>query len=107
MSRAVDKWPLAVRPLAFWKVDADIPMALAVRFIRCANFSSDPLIASPMAVAASLADLIAAARIRWRKAMRCPGFSPKRDGGSFAACLEMVTIVSRLISPRSIASKAM
>jgi len=50
--------------LALRKVVFFMPIAAAVRFIRRANCSSDPPIASPMAVAASLADLIAAARIR-------------------------------------------
>lgn len=64
MSRAVDKWPDSVRPWAFLKVVRVMPSALAVRFMRRAKAASDPLTASAKAVAASLADLIAAARIR-------------------------------------------
>ena len=64
MSRAVDRWPSSVSPLAFLKVVRVMPSALAVRFIRRAKAASEPSIASPMAVAASLADFTAAARIR-------------------------------------------
>ena len=64
MSRAVDRWPSWVSPFGFLKVDRDMPSALAVRVIRCANASCEPEIASAMAMAASLADLIAAPRIR-------------------------------------------
>ncbi len=64
MSRAVDRWPVRVRPFAFLKVVLVMPMARAYWFIIRANPSSDPPMASPMAVAASFADLIAAARIR-------------------------------------------
>ena len=64
MSCALDIWPSRVRPLAFLKVELLIPSALAVRFIRLANPASDPPMASPMAVAQSLADFTAAARIR-------------------------------------------
>ena len=64
MSWAVDRCPSRVRPLAFLKVVFFMPSALAVRFIRAANFASSPLRWSPIAAAASLADLIAAARIR-------------------------------------------
>ena len=72
MSRAVDRCPSWVRPWAFLKVVLFIPSARAVRVMRAVKAASLPLIASPMAVAASLADFTAAARIRWRKAMRCP-----------------------------------
>ena len=48
----------------FLKCVRVMPMALAVRFMRRAKAASDPSIASPMAVAASLADFIAEARIR-------------------------------------------
>ena len=41
-----------------------MPKARAVRVMRLANSASDPEIASPIAVAASLADLTAAARIK-------------------------------------------
>ena len=64
MSRAVDICPLAVRPCAFLNVVRVIPSALAVRFMRRAKAASEPEIASPMAVAASLADFTAAARIK-------------------------------------------
>ena len=64
MSWAVDMWPDSVRPWAFLKVVLVMPSALAVRFMRRAKFASEPSIASPMAVAASLADLTAAARIK-------------------------------------------
>ena len=64
ISLAVDKWPDSVSPWAFLKVVRDMPSALAVRFIRRPNAASDPLMASPIAVAASLADLTAAARIK-------------------------------------------
>ena len=64
MSRAVDKWPDCVSPCALRKVVLDMPIAAAVWFIRVAKASSDPEIAIPMAVAASLADRTAAARIR-------------------------------------------
>ena len=107
MSRAVDRCPAAVRPLAFLKLELFIPSDFAVRFIRLANLSSDPDSASPMAEAASLADLIAAARIRWRRAIRCPAFSPSREGGLDAAFLDTVTIVSSETSPRSMASNTM
>ena len=39
-------------------------MARAVRVMRLANAASEPEMASPIAVAASLADLMAAARMR-------------------------------------------
>ena len=64
MSRAVDKCPLSVRPWAFLNVVRVMPSDLAVRVMRRAKAASDPEIASPMAVAASLADFTAAARIR-------------------------------------------
>ena len=64
MSRAVDMWPSRVRPLAFLKVVRVMPIARAYWFMRAAKRSSEPATASPSAVAASLADLIAAARIR-------------------------------------------
>ena len=64
MSRAVERWPLSVRPWAFLKVVRVIPISRAVRFIRRANRASEPSIASASAVAASLADFTAAARIR-------------------------------------------
>ena len=64
MSRAVERWPASVRPLAFLKVVRVMPRALAVRFMRRAKAASEPEIASAIAVAASLADLTAAARIR-------------------------------------------
>ena len=46
MSRAVDRWPSWVSPFGFLKVDRDMPSALAVRVIRCANASCEPEIAS-------------------------------------------------------------
>ena len=64
MSCAVERCPSVVRPFAFLNVVFDIPSARAVRVMRLAKAGSDPSIASPMAVAASLADLMAAARIR-------------------------------------------
>ena len=64
MSRAVDRCPSRVRPLALRNVVRVIPMARAYWFIRAAKASSEPATASPSAVAASFADLIAAARIR-------------------------------------------
>ena len=64
MSRAVDRWPLSVSPWAFLKVVRVMPIALAVRFMRRAKLASEPSIASPRAVAASLADFTAAARMR-------------------------------------------
>ncbi len=64
MSRAVDMWPGVVRPLALRKVVLVMPMARAYWFIRFAKAGTDPATVSPSAVAASLADLIAAARIR-------------------------------------------
>ena len=64
MSRAVERCPFSVRPLALRKVVRVIPIALAVRFIRAAKRSTEPSIASASAVAASLADFTAAARIR-------------------------------------------
>ena len=83
-----------------------MPSALAVRFIRRANAASEPEIASPMAVAASLADFTAAARIRYRSLIVLPDRSPNFDGGSLAACLEIRTFVSSEISPALTASKA-
>ena len=64
MSRAVDRCPDWVSPCAFLNVVLFMPSALAVRFMRAAKAASLPEIASPMAVAASLADFTAAARIR-------------------------------------------
>jgi hypothetical protein len=64
MSRAVDRCPSAVRPLAFLKVVLCIPSCRAVRVIRLAKATWSPLIWSPRAEAASFADLMAAARIR-------------------------------------------
>ena len=64
ISRAVDRWPERVRPWAFLNVVRDMPMARAVRVMRLANAASEPEMASPIAVAASLADLMAAARMR-------------------------------------------
>ncbi len=64
MSWADDRCPSAVRPWAFLKVVLVIPSDRAVRVMRRAKAASLPLIASPMAVAASLADFTAAARIR-------------------------------------------
>ena len=107
MSRAVDRCPACVRPWAFLKVDFVMPSARAVRFMRSEKRASLPEMASPMAVAASLADLMAAARIRWRIAMRWPARRPSREGGWLAACFDTVTMVSSVISPRWIASKAM
>ena len=46
------------------KVVRVMPIAAAVRFMRRAKAASDPSSAIPMAVAASLADFTAAARIR-------------------------------------------
>ena len=107
MSRAVERWPCAVRPLAFLKVVFFIPSALAVRVMRRAKSASFPAMASPMAVAASLADLIAAARIRLRSEIFCPARRPSREGGWAAACLVTVTIVSSEMLPRWISSNAM
>ncbi|KIQ70601.1 hypothetical protein Wenmar_00979 [Wenxinia marina DSM 24838] len=64
MSCAVDMCPSAVRPCMFTNVVLRIPIACAVAFMRRAKASSDPEIATPIAWAASLADRIAAARIR-------------------------------------------
>ena len=64
MSRAVLRWPDWVRPWALRKLDCVIPSARAVRFMRAAKASSEPDTASPSAVAASLADFTAAARMR-------------------------------------------
>ena len=64
ISRAVDRWPASVSPCMFLKVVRVIPSCLAMRFMRRAKLASDPLMASPMAVEASLADFTAAARIR-------------------------------------------
>ena len=64
MSRAVEKWPSWVRPLALRKVVDRIPSARAIAVICAPNLGSDPASPSPMTVAASLADFTAAARIR-------------------------------------------
>ena len=64
MSCAVDRWPLAGRPLEFLKVEWVMPSRLPMLVIRAPHFSGEPAIASPIAAAASLADLTAAARIR-------------------------------------------
>ena len=85
MSRAVDTWPDWVRPWAFLKFVLFMPSALAVRFMRSANRLSLPSTASAIAVAASLADLTAAARIKWRSSIFCPARSPSLLGGSLAA----------------------
>jgi hypothetical protein len=53
--------------------------------MRRANAASLPSIASPIAVAASLADLTAAALIKYRSFMVCPALSPSLEGGSDAA----------------------
>ena len=105
ISLAVDKCPFSVRPWAFLKVVRVMPKAFAVRFIRRAKAASEPSIASPSAVAASLADLIAAARIKWRNATRWPSRNPSFEGGSEAAAREMRTFLSSEISPASTASK--
>ena len=47
MSRAVDIWPLSVRPWAFLKVVRDMPSAFAVRVMRRAKAASDPARVSP------------------------------------------------------------
>ncbi len=59
--------------------------------MRLAKAASDPDTASPSAVAASLADLIAAARIRYRSSMVWPARSPSFEGGSLAAWVEIRT----------------
>ena len=64
ISWAVDRCPFCVRPCAFLNVVRVIPSRFAVRVMRLAKASSEPDIASPSAVAASLADFTAAARIR-------------------------------------------
>jgi len=64
MSCAVDRWPSSVSPWALRKVERVIPSATAVRFMRRAKAASDPEMASAIAVAASLPDRIAPARIR-------------------------------------------
>ncbi len=64
MSRAVDIWPDWVSPCAFLNWVRVMPSAAAVRVILLAKAASDPEIASPIAAAASFADLAAAARIR-------------------------------------------
>ena len=65
MSLAVDRWPTSVKPWQFLNVVLDIPRALAVLFILLEKAASLPEIASPIAVAASFADIIAAALIRY------------------------------------------
>jgi hypothetical protein len=107
MSRAVDMCPSSVRPWALRKVVRVMPSARAVRFMRRAKAASEPEIASPIAVAASLADRIAAARMRKRNRIVEPARRPSFDGGSAAAFAEMRTCVSRSISPRRTASNAM
>ena len=104
MSRAVERCPSSVRPWALRNVVLLMPMACAMRFMRRAKAASLPDTASPSAVAASLADFTAAARIRWRMAIFWPDFSPSRDGGSAAAVRETVTVVSSEISPRWMAA---
>jgi hypothetical protein len=84
MSRAVDMWPSSVRPWALRKVVRVMPSARAVRFMRRAKAASEPEIASAIAVAASLADRIAAARMRKRKRIVEPARRPSFDGGSAA-----------------------
>jgi hypothetical protein len=74
--------------------------------MRRANAASLPSIASPIAVAASLADFTAAALIKYRSFMVCPALSPNLEGGSDAAFFDILTFVSRLISPFSTASNA-
>ena len=91
ISRAVDKWPDCVRPWAFLKVVRSIPIARAVRVMRLENSTSEPAMASPIAVAASLADLIEAARMRYRNWIFWPVLSHSFDGGSDEAWRETVT----------------
>ena len=91
MSRAVERWPARVRPWAFLNVVRDMPIARAVRVIRLEKLASEPDIASPMAVAASLADLMAAARIRYRSFIFWPRLSQSFDGGSAAALRDTLT----------------
>ena len=64
MSRALDRWPSAVRPWGLENRVRVMPMAAAVRFIRREKLGTEPSMASAIAVAASLADRRAAARIR-------------------------------------------
>ena len=106
MSRAVDICPRSVRPCAFLKVVRVMPKALAVRFMRRAKAASEPEIASPIAVAASLADFTAEARMRYRSLILEPERRPNFEGGSAAALREILTMSSRLISPLSTASNA-
>ena len=70
------------------------------------NFASLPAIASPNAVAASFADLTAAARIRCRTLTRIPVLKPNLDGGSEAAFLDTLTFSSNDKCPDSTALKA-
>jgi hypothetical protein len=107
MSRAVDRWPSWVSPWAFRNVVRVMPSALrrAVHAPGEGGFGAfDGLADGGGGIVGGLdrgrPDQVA-------EAICCPSRSPSLEGGSDAALREMRTGVSRLISPFSIASKAM
>ena len=69
----------------------DFDHFFAAMFISAINFFSEPEIASPSAVAASLAERIADALIRYLIDTFWPGLYQNFDGGSDAAFLLIET----------------
>ena len=106
MSRAVLSWRRLGRPEALRNWVRFMPSALAFRVIMRANLVSFPPSASATTTAASFADLVISARIAFSTVIVSPRFSPSLAAGMPAARRETLSFLSRVMSPRSKASKA-
>ena len=103
MSRAVDRCPSAVSPLAFLKVVLSIP--------KLARRAGHPLGEGDMVARDRVANGGGGVIGRFdgggtdqvaHREIFCPGFRPRREGGCEAAYFDMVTLVSSVMRPASI-----
>ena len=83
-----------------------MPMAWAFAVIISAKWSSDPPIASPMATATSLADLVTTALIALSTESVPPGRSPSFEGAMEAAWDDISISVSSDMRPFSSCSNS-
>jgi hypothetical protein len=85
MSRAVLRWRASGSPDALRKTVEVMPSWRALAVIIAAKRSSVPPRNSATAVATSLADLVAKARIAVSTGRDCPALRPSLEGGRLAA----------------------